>query len=149
MPYFAAQRLQYVAKLGVVSDGEICTVGTGIVSSGTASGTYVLTGTGTQVVSSLSSYSAFRTNPVHAATGYWSVPMRDSAFKVIQANVQPISTGQPSALSPLLVQMQPPTADANGKLVLNWVFLNTSGLPTDIPVGGQFCVFVEYGETSF
>jgi hypothetical protein len=150
MPYnFSGNQVQYTAKNGVVSDGELISVGTGTVYSGTASGTNVLSYTGTQAVSVLSERTAFAANPVHGATGFWSMQLKDSARKVLDVAVVPISTGVPSALSPLLVQVQPTTqASPGGQLVLNWVFLNTSALPTEVPVAGQFLVYVVYSEGS-
>jgi hypothetical protein len=148
MPFnFSGNQVQFTAKNGVVSDGEIITVGTGTVYSGTASGTSVLSYTGTQAVSSLSDRTALGANPVHGATGFWTVQLKDSARKVLDMNIMPISTGIPSGLSPVLVQLQPPTQASGGQLVLNWCFLNASALPTDLPVGGQFQVYVVYNES--
>jgi hypothetical protein len=150
MPYnFSGFPKQNTAKGDVVSDGEIFTVGTGPIFSGTASGTVVTTYTGAAVVSTLSSYSAFASNPVRTATGIWQVNMKDSAFKVLLIDVNPISTGQASGLSPLWVQTEPTTTSSSGGLVINWVFVNQNGVPTEIPIGGQFNVYVVYNERSF
>jgi hypothetical protein len=147
MPFnFSANPVQFVAKNGVVSDGEIFTVGTGTVYSGTASGTNVLSYTGLAVVSAVSDRSAFKV-PVHGATGVWSVQMKDSARGVICEVIQPISTGALSAVSPIVAQIQPVTAASGGQLVLNWVFQDSLAAPADVPVGGQFQVYVVYNES--
>lgn len=146
MPFnFTAYPLQFTAKGKVVSDGEVFTVGTGVVASGTASGTSVLSYTGTQAVSGLSDRTAFASLPVHGATGAWQISTRDPVVKVLNVAICPVFSGTASGLSPLLVQQQP-TASSGGQLVISWLFMNTSGLPTEMPVGSQFRVYVVYAE---
>ena len=149
MPFnFSANQVSYHAKNGVVSDGEIFTVGTGTIHSGTASGTDVVSYGGLAVVGPRSARSAFGV-PVQAsgATGCWSVQMKDSARQVLLEMIQPIASGTLSAVSPIGVQLQPATVASGGQLVLNWVFIDSLQTPSDVPIGGQFQVFVEYSET--
>lgn len=129
MPFnFTGQTVSYQAKPSVVSDGEVC----------------VTDGYGQLVTSTLSSWTAFKANPVRSATGVWSVTLKDTAFKVLNVDVKTmLSTG-----NYLSTQLKPTTTDASGHLVLNWVF-NSAGTPTDLPANGQFLVYVKYCEQSF
>ena len=128
MPFnFTGQRLQNVAKLGVVSDGEV----------------FVTDGYGTTVVSGLSNYSAFASVPVRSATGVWSVQMKDSASKVLLVEVKTML----ASTHYLSVQLLPTTVASGGQLVLNWV-CNVAGTPADLPASGQMNVFVMYAESS-
>ena len=131
MPFnFSGIGKQSVAKPGVVSDGELFTVNDGL---------------GLTVTSTLSSFTAFLSNPVRSATGVWSVTMRDSAFKVCDFEVH---TVLPSGVY-LSTQLNTITTDSNGRPVLNWTF-NSAGTPADLPASGspQFIVYFVYGETS-
>jgi hypothetical protein len=134
MPSFSANVVQKVAKPGVVSDGEVITV--------SATDGYTVTST-------LSSFSAFLSNPVRSSTGLWSVTMRDPAFKVIDLDVKTLLTDGYY----LSTQLHLPTSDSLGRAVLSWTF-NSAGTPADLPttqpgsVGGSFLVFLMYGETS-
>jgi hypothetical protein len=128
MPDFSAKVVSFVAKPSVVSDGEVITVGSD----------------GYTVTSTLSSFTAFHSNPSRSATGVWSVQMKDVAFKVIDVDVK---TMLPSGHY-LSTQLLPTTTDSGGKLILNWVF-NSAGTPTDLPASGQFLVYVVYGWGSF
>jgi len=119
----------YVAKLGVVSDGNVYTV--------SAADGYTIT-------SPVYSYNAFIGNPVRSATGVWSVTTKDSVAKVIAWDV---NTHLPSGHY-LGVQLNTPTLDSSGRLVLNWTF-NNAGTPADLPTGvgaTHFNVFLEYSE---
>lgn len=127
MPFFSSFAKQNVAKPGVVSDGEV----------------YTTDGYNGHTVPAVpSSWTAFRGVPVRSATGVWSVTMKDSAQRVIDINVKTLLASG----NYLSVQLLPTTADANGRLVINWVF-NSAGTPTDIGVSSQFAVYVVYGET--
>lgn len=136
MPFnFTGQLESHVAKLRVVSDGELITV--------SAVDGYTVTST-------LSQNTAFAANPVRSDVGVWSVTMKDSANRIINCQVATvISDGYY-----LSTQLNPFTADSKGRLVLNWVF-NSAGTPTDLPTtytGGaspQFLVFVEYSESNY
>ena len=128
MPYnFTGVTVNYHAKLGVVSDGEVCTTD----------------GYGQVVTRKLSPYTAFAANPVRASTGLWSVTMKDSAVRVLDYDVRTLLTTG----NYLGTQLKPTTKDANGRLVLNWVF-NSAGTPTDLPANGQFIVYVKYSEVN-
>ena len=128
MPYFTATQIMYQAKQGVVNDGEVITVGSD----------------GYTVTSTLSSYSAFSSNPKRGASaGVWSVTMKDSYFKVTNVHIATmLPTG--NYLGTQLISAGP---DTNGKLVLKWVF-NVSGTPTDLPASGQFIVSFSAAETN-
>ena len=127
MPFnFTGQRLQNVAKLNVVSDGELVTVGSD----------------GYTVTSTLSSFSAFKSNPVRSSAGVWSVAMKDGINKIINFEVSTV-------LAPthyLSTQKLTPTISA-GITTLNWVF-NSAGTPADLPASGQFNVYLVYSESS-
>ena len=129
MPFnFSGQVGNKVAKLGVVSDGEVFTVG----SDG-----YTLT-------SNLSQYTAFTANPVHTGTGTWSITTKDNVPRVISGHVETVLASGHY----LSTQMNTSTTvSATGQLVLNWTF-NVAGTPTDLPSGGQFQIFLQYSETS-
>ena len=130
MPFsFCGSMKSYVAKLGVVSDGEVFTVADGY---------------GQTVTSTLSANTAFGQNPVNSGVGVWSVLMKDSARKIIDVH---IASMLPTA-SYLSVQLKPTTTGSNGQLKLNWVF-NVAGTPTELPSTGtpQFLVYVVYGES--
>jgi hypothetical protein len=131
MPDFTAFQPQYQAKPQVVADGEIISVSSV---------------DGYTVTSTLSSYTAFHSNPVRSATGVWSVTMKDVAFKVTDIDVK---TMLPSGHY-LSTQLLPNTLDSNGHLVINWVF-NSAGTPSDLPEvsGCAFLIHVEYGWCSF
>ena len=132
MPFgFCGNMKSYVAKLGVVSDGEVITV--------SATDGYTVTST-------LSQSTAFAANPVRGATaGVWSVQMKDSCRKVLDVDIKSVL---PSA-SYLSVQLLTTTTGSNGQLKLNWVFHN-AGTPADLPeaAGSQFLVYVVYGESA-
>lgn len=131
MPFnFSGQAKQTVAKVGVVSDGELFTVADGY---------------GHTVTSTLSSYTAFLSNPTRSATGVWSVTMRDSANKKIEFDVKTVLP----AGTYLSTQLNTITTDSLGRPVLNWTF-NSAGTPTDLATTGspQFIVYFVYGETA-
>ena len=126
----------YLAKEGVVCDGNLFTVADGY---------------GHTVTSTLPQYTIFTANPVRSATGVWSVTTLDSVAStsgVLQVMDAHIATVLPSG-DYLSTQLLPFTQSANGQLVVNWVF-NVAGTPTDLPSTGspQFLVFVMYSETN-
>lgn len=126
----------YVAKQGVVSDGNLFTVNDGY---------------GITVTSTLPSYTIFTANPVRSATGVWSVTTLDSVATsggVLQVIDCHVFTVLPSG-DYLSTQMLPFTQNSNGQLVVHWVF-NVAGTPTDLPTTGspQFGVFLAYSETN-
>lgn len=128
MPFnFTGQKTQDCAKLGVVSDGELIVVGTD----------------GYSVTSTLSSYTAYLSNPVRSAVGVWSVTLKDSAYKIIDVQVATLL----AAGSYLSTQLRPVTLDSQGRPVLHWGF-NVAGTLTELPSGGSFIVYVVYSETS-
>jgi hypothetical protein len=126
MPDFTAFMPQYQAKPQVVADGEIITVGSD----------------GHTVTSTLSSYTAFHSNPVRSADGYWSVVMKDVAFKITDVDVKTILP----AGTYLSAQLTSVANNSSGKPVISWIF-NVSGTPTDLPANGSFLIHVEYGWT--
>jgi hypothetical protein len=127
MPFnFSGVSHQTVAKPGIVSDGELITVGAD----------------GYTVTSTLSSYSAFKSNPVRSAAGIWSVALKDSPYKLVDFEVKTVL----AATNYLGTQLVTPTVSA-GVTTLRWAF-NSAGTPTDLPASGQFLVYVVYAETS-
>jgi hypothetical protein len=128
MPDFSAKTTAFFAKPSVVSDGEVVTVGSD----------------GYTVTSTLSSFSAFHSNPSRSAAGVWSVQMKDTAFKVVDVDVKTLLTTG----NYLSTQLKPTTTATGGQLILNWVF-NVAGTPTDLPASGSFLIYVVYGWTSF
>lgn len=140
MPFnFSGQSHSVVAKLGVVSDGETISIGTG----------------GTGVTSNLSSYSAFQSNPTRLGgsgmTGVWQMQLKDSAVKVCDVNVQTVLlTPEAYATTPLRAALLPTTTTTVGQLLINWVFINSiTGLAEDLPAGGPsaFRIYCVYSET--
>lgn len=129
MPFkFSGQVSNKVAKLGVISDGDVFTAD----------------GYGTGVASTLFPYTIFLANPVRSATGVWSVTTKDQVVRVIDMEVRTLlPTG-----NYLGTQLKPTTFVAStGQAVLHWVF-NNAGTPADLPAGGQFLVYLVYAETS-
>lgn len=129
MPFnFSGQVGHKVAKLGVVSDGEVFTVG--------ADG-YTLTST-------MSPFSIFAAPPSRSATGVWSVTTKDQVVIVIDWDVKTILPSS-NYLGAQLNTVT--TVSGTGQAVLHWTF-NTAGTPADLPASGQFVLYVQYSETS-
>lgn len=127
MPFnFTGQKTQTVAKLLVVSDGELVTVAAD----------------GYTVTSTLSSFTAFKTNPVRSSAGVWSVALKDGINKIIDLEVKTVL----AATNYLSTQLVTPTV-SNGITTLHWIF-NVAGTPTDLPANGQFVVYICYSESS-
>lgn len=126
MPFnWSGQISNKVAKLGVVSDGNLYTVG----SDG-----YTLT-------NATNPYSAFL-QPVHSGTGVWSITTKDNCPVPIVVVISAVT-----ASGYLQAQLRPYTkVTATGQTVVNWIF-NESGTPTDLSSGDSFQVYFQYGET--
>lgn len=128
--------------------------------------TFIVDGYGVDgygVSSTLNSRTAFASNPVRSLDlndyGVWSVTMKETVRVVIDVNIVaivPFSHGTPgdgqSGGGPVFtfcgVQQTPTTTDANGRLVLNWIFVNSSGVAVDLPTGAgavtQFRIHVRW-----
>jgi len=121
----------YDAKQGVVDDGYLFVVNDGA---------------GHTVTSKLPQLTIFSANPVRSATGVWSVGLLDSVDSYLDIEVKTVLASG----TYLSTQLLPPTTDANGKPVINWVF-NVAGTPTDLPSTGSpmFLVHVRYSETHY
>lgn len=132
MPTFSGYPKQDTAKGGVVSDGEV------FVTDASNGHTVLL--------SSLSTYTAFKGVPVRSGTGVWSVTLKDPAYKVTFCSVK----FQGVVGSAVDAIMQPVTANATtGQAVINWTFCTVgTATPADIGASLKFNVYVEYSETS-
>lgn len=120
----------YSAKPGVVSDGETFTVSE-------ADG-YTLTST-------LSTYSAFVSNPVRGGVGVFSLTLKDSTVMLLDFEVETLTTDGYY----LSCQKNLPTVDSLGRTVLHFTFHN-AGTPANFQTGQgdqKFIVHVKYTET--